>query len=244
MLYARASLNGRWDYLPVDPAPRMYSESGPLANATGAAPIDATKCLSFLDGATLLMSGGQGMSFGNAQGAAAHNEFLDLSMTNAGADDKATLAPAEAEDGDVVVTLWPRSRVLIPGRMRVSGRRMAVELAGEQPDGERCFVMDEAGEGLITISMRADGMEMARVAPRLALVSWLVSSKSPVAAGLASRFVLEERPLGRVIVADTSTGRMYEVSASGRTEVDDVRWSLAVAGIAGIAGRYDVEASR
>jgi hypothetical protein len=242
MLYARATMSGKWDYVPVSPAPRMFSEHGPLASAVGATSPDATKCLSSLSGGMLAMDGGQGMSFGKTPGATLHDEFLDVSMTDAPEDGAVSLASADAADGDVIVTLWPRSRALIPGRVRVTGRRMAVDLAGEAPAGERCFVLDEAGERLITVGMRSDG-DISRIAPRLALVSWLISGKSPVAGRIASRFIVEEKHhLGHVIVADTSTGRKYEVGAIGRPEVDDVRWSLAVAGIAGIAGRYDVEA--
>jgi hypothetical protein len=247
MPYLRATWAGRWDYLPSE-APRMFSETGPLADRAGAIVPDATKCLSSLSNGVLAMAGGHGLAFGKANGADDHEDFLGLSVVRAG-NGSVRLAEDDAEDGDVVAVLWP-SGVLMPGRVRVSGWRRAVELPASPPDGDRFFVLDEDGSTLITVGLPSDSVNMVRLLPRIAMVSWLVAVKSPAAAGVASRFVVEEvarrssegEPmLPRVVASDTKTGRRYEVGACGQKEMDDVRWSLAVGGLAGIAGRYDVE---
>ena len=229
---------------------RLKHETGPLAWSVMGRPRDSRplpQAMRSLSENGMDVSPDERLCFGKAAGGE-YNEYADMPVVRRkepGGGIK--LSAGRMSDGDMVLCAWPRSRRLIPGMAKADGRRLSVSLVEAAPRGERCFVVDEEGKRLLTVSLASDGSDSVKVMPPLAMDSWLFSVGSRAARDLDSRFDVEEED-GSFLISDKKTGRRY----AGRfqngpdserlgIEKERLQWLLATSGLGGILPVYTLE---
>lgn len=151
----------------------------------------------------------ENITFGKKDGAA-YNGSGDISLEQremSGPGLKVAARPLE--DGEIVMTAWPEDKTFIPARATVRGKRVWLELAEPQDDGQRCFVLDEKCRSLITVSHKTDGSTEVQAMVPAALDSWLCSVGSKAVMGLSDRYTLEVEGTNFTI-KDLKTGRKYK----------------------------------
>ena len=229
---------------------RLKHEAGPLAWSVIGHPREKRplpQVMSSLSANGIEIAPDEKLCFGRT-GGGEYNEFADISLAKRNdANSGIKLSAARMSDGDMVLCAWPKSRRLIPGMVKTEGRRTTVLLVEAGPKGERCFVVDEEGKRLLTVSMQSDGSDTVKVMPPLSVDSWLFSVGSRAARDLNSRFEVEEEG-GAFFISDKKTGRRYagrmqNQSGSERLEIERERmqWLLATTGLGGILPIYKLE---
>jgi hypothetical protein len=229
---------------------RLKHETGPLAWSVMGRPREnrpLPQVMRSLSENGMDISPDERLCFGKASDGE-YNEYADVSLVRRkerGGGVK--LSAGRMSEGDMVLCAWPRSLRLIPGMAKAEGRRLSVTLVDGAPRGERCFVVDEEGKRLLTVSLASDGSDTVKVMPPLAVDSWLFSVGSKAARDLNSRFEVEEED-GSFLISDKKTGRRYagrlqSQSDPDRLEVERERlqWLLATSGLGGVLPIYALE---
>jgi hypothetical protein len=182
---------------------------------------------------------GERLSFGKVVDAS-YNDLFDISLCKIAVNEGFVLAPSRAEDGDLVLAAWSNGIELQPARFRQSGARVWLELVEPHKVGERCFVMDETGRRLVSVSLPAQGHDTVRLASPRSLVSWLWATDSSAARARSERFKVEQE--GRFFsVYDTVTGKRYVGryrTGDKEVETHDIHWALTSDGIGGLVLDY------
>jgi hypothetical protein len=206
---------------------RLVSESGPLdwdeikQPESQSTPLAALAAL-LPDG--LKVSPGEKICFGKHDNASSYNEFADLSLLP-GETPGLSIASGTLVPGDMVLTVWPASGRIVPGKITNAGMRLAADLAEPQKKGERCFVVDEHGKAILTVSLASDGSNMVRLLPPMALDSWLFAAGSKALKSQAERFSMTHAGR-RFVVTDNKSGRRYAGVFKNDPEVNPERWTL------------------
>lgn len=138
-----------------------------------------------------------------------YNEFADISLVKKDSVDLGLrVAARPIQDNEIVMTLWPKSGALVPAKASTSGRRVWLELAEPQDEGERCFILDEKCSSLLTVSLESKGGNRLLVLNPLAIDSWLCASGSKAVMGMSDRFRFEPRQ-GEFVIIDGKTGKKF-----------------------------------
>ncbi len=206
---------------------RLMSESGPLDWDDIKQPERLSTPLAALaaiipDG--IKVSPGEKICFGKHKNAASYNDFADLSLIQ-GDSPGLSIASGALVDGDMVLTVWPKEGKLIPGRISMEGMRLAADVAEAQKKGERCFVVDEHGKSVLTVSLASDGTTRVRLLPPMAMDSWLFAAGSKAMKLQAERFSLAHKGR-RFIVTDNKNGSRYAGAFKNDPECNPERWML------------------
>jgi len=171
-----------------------------------------------------------------------YNEVFDFSLCKLAVNEGFVLSPSRAEDGDLVQAAWSNGVDLQPARFRQAGARVWLELVEPHNVGERCFVIDESGRRLVTVSMPCQGHDSVRLAPPKSFVSWLWAVDSAAARARSERFAIER--LGQFFsVHDLTTGKKYigrYKTGDREAETQDVYWALTSDGIGGLVLDYSL----
>jgi len=150
------------------------------------------------------------LSFGQKESAMAYSQSVDLSISKQSwPQGGIKLAGGHVEEGQIVMTLWPKSKKLIPGRAITAGKRFSLELVESQDKGERCFVLDEKCSSLLTVSFPSDGTDTIMAINPIVMDSWLVAAGSEAMLKLSGRFNVKDHVEGMFIIADSKTGKAY-----------------------------------
>jgi hypothetical protein len=150
------------------------------------------------------------LSFGEKEGALAYSKSADLSLSKQSwPQDGIKLAVSHLEEGQIVMTLWPESKRLIPARAISGGKRFSLELVESQSKGERCFILDDKCNSLLTVSFPSDGSDKVMAINPIVMDSWLVAAGSEAMLKLSGRFSVKDHAEGMFIIADSKSGKGY-----------------------------------
>jgi len=192
---------------------------------------------------SLGLRGGEALRLSSAGPCRASNPYADLALLDAEGDG-IPLSMTDPGEGDILFAYCPSSGLLVPGMIHEEekkGRRSSLmEMALSLPKGERAFVLNEGRDSLVTASLPSDSSDRLRLLPRLSVMSWLMSSGSRAAQesreydveGNGEFFVLRHRLGGPSL-----RGRFKGADK----EIDDISWKVAITGLGGIIGGYDLE---
>lgn len=199
-----------------------------------------------MEDGSLGLRGGEALRLSSAGPCRASNPYADLALLDAEGEGM-PLSMMDPGEGDILFAYLPGSGLLVPGRVHENekkGRRSSLmEMAFPLPKGERAFVLNEGRDSLVTASLPSDSSDRLRLVPRVSVVSWLLSCGSR-AVQSAQEYDVE--PQGEFFVL---RHRLGGPSLRGRfkgsaNESDDVSWKVAITGLGGIIGGYDLEEER
>jgi hypothetical protein len=233
---------------------RLVSETGPMdwdelssPDRHRPAPLAA---LAAMDPNGIRINPGESIRIGKDPDAASYNEFADISLVTEAKSPGLALSSAGLTDGEIVVTVWPKEKRIVPAKVVASGARLWVELAEPQPKGSRCFVADDHGRSLATVSLQSDGSGLVAVLPPVALDSWLFAAGSRATKSRNDRYSLSSLSNGQAfVVTDNKTGRRYAGKFKNNPtcnperfslESERVKWLLSFRGLAGILPNYQL----
>lgn len=232
-------------YAPVEPIKTasggvlMFSEEGPhLPGERWTVPSAQEVLLSarhsLADGA--LRFGPGLLHFGNADGY--YNEFADVTLCS-GQHAGLRLAPYDPSDGDIVMSVFPSGKIL-PSRFLREGKRSFVELPWHAPANERCFVLDETGARLATVSLAPTAADRIRLLPRAAIVSWAAAVCPDALPEEFQSYSVEEAPERCFVIMHG--GRRYKghLSRGCPEEIEEIRETLKRHGISGVIPYYQL----
>lgn len=237
----RVSADERWAYLPVGSKAhrhlsqfaadglagsnsvevRLRSDAGPLfwslVEGQDDCPLFPTGCMTE-NGIALLP--GEELKFGKDD-KGEYNEFADLSWLNNPSLKQSGIALSgkNLQEDDIVLTAWPSSQSILPARAIRSGRDFSFETIEPVEEGQRCFVIDEGGAGLITVSMASDGSNSVRSIRPEAIRSWLYSAGTSAPRQGGGRFSIKANGK-EFVIDDAQRGRRY-VGAFNTASPDD-----------------------
>jgi hypothetical protein len=184
------------------------------------------------------------LCFGNKQNPFGYSTVLDLALMKHGTKPGISLGSRSSKDGDIVSTVWPKAKIIIPAMM--SGN--ALELADKMPDKERCFVLDEGGKQLLTVSMPATEKTMIKVADPKKFKSWLLSAGSSAARLPAANLSVLFEDGGKFLITDSARGRIYVGRMKTSTDSEGHEFEqamleniLASKGLGAILPKYELE---
>jgi len=227
----RIASGDRWAYVPEDRIQRieqfatlgaasvsggqviLNSEAGPLAwdlvVSVSTPRPDPKDALRFVGKDSVDLALGEELRLGLAEGAFAYSDFSDVSLVRKPSLDVGfRLASQQVENGDIVLTLWPGEKRVVPAEATVKSKGVLLELAEQQEKGGRCFVCDEPGAHFLTVSSKSDGSAFLEAAKPEMVEAWLYCVGSKAAKAASDRFGLEQDGDGFVI-RDGKTGRCY-----------------------------------
>jgi hypothetical protein len=182
---------------------------------------------------------GERLSFGKVENAS-YNDLFDVSLCKIAVTEGFVLAPSRVEDGDLVMSAWSNGVDLQPARFRQSGARVWLELVEPHKVGERCFVVDETGRRLVSVSLPCQGHDFVKLASPRSFVSWLWAADSSSARAMSERFEVK-REGSFFSVQDLSTGKRYigrYRTGDKDEETQDIHWALTSDGIGGLVLDY------
>lgn len=195
----------------VDGAVLLKHEAGPIFwDILNKAPADketGISALKALDTKAINLKN-EKLVFGKKDDAISYNQYADLSLME-GEESGVSLAARSIEDGDIVMTAWPKSERLIPAKVVEADKRILLEFPIAADKGDRCFVLDENGKELITVSFESDGSNRVYAMNAKVLDSWLCAAGSQTAMQLGGRFGVSHQPRGRFVIMDGKTGKTY-----------------------------------
>lgn len=274
----RVAHGGRWSYVDwhspqhrmlcrlakdglATPGPevRLHSDAGPLLwdsmgpEPSGGAAEPPFRALGSLTEDSINLQPDESLCLGRAPSAVSYNDFADVSILH-GVSHGGGLPVSRggASNGDVVLAAWPGTEAkkrLVPGIVRAEGHRLFLELAEPPEGGKRCFVLDEGGRSLVTVSMRSDGSDRIRLLSPKSVDSWLFSVGSRASKAGSERFEVESVDGRGFLVLDKKTGRRYAGrlrSGPGERErwameQERLQWLLANRGLGGVLPIYRLE---
>jgi hypothetical protein len=192
---------------------RLRSDAGPImwdliVVPNGEKDSIVAKTLKAMDDDCIRLANNEKLCFGKKDGVS-YNDFVDLSLVKDENDGNGLKVGIKAiEDGQVLLTAWPKARRLIPAKATVKNRRVWLELAEPQKKGQRCFVLDEDGESVLTASFETNGDDAIGVICPSAIDSWLmaVGSEAVMAGG---RYEVLSGDGQGFIIRDMKAGREY-----------------------------------
>lgn len=217
----------------------MFSEEGPhLPGERWTVPSAQEVLLSarhsLFDGGLRL---GPGLlHFGNADGD--YNEFADVTLCR-GNRAGLRLAPRDPSDGDIVMSVFPSGKIL-PSRFVREGRRSFVELPWHSPAGERCFVLDETGARLATVSLASTATDRIRLLPRAAIVSWAAAVCPESLPEEFQSHSVEEAPDRCFVITHGDRRYKGHLSRGCPDELEEIRETLRRHGISGVIPYYQL----
>lgn len=166
--------------------------------------------LKALDSDSIALADGEKLAFGKKEDALSYSEFSDLSLAERGSDENSIpISNEPVKDGQIVMTLWPKSKRLIPARVSTANKRVSLELVESQEKGERCFVLDEKSGALLTVSYASDGGERLMAKNPEVMRSWLCAAGSKAILKESGRYAISYQPGGRFVIMDAKTGSAY-----------------------------------
>jgi hypothetical protein len=169
-----------------------------------------------------------------------HDDLIDLSLKlDESMDCGLSLSSHHAQEGDVLMTLWPGNKAMLPARVLPNrGHALLLEPVLPQGASPRCFVIDPEGH-LLSVGTSM-GNTVAAIAPT-AFSSWMMASGSR--ALQACRFSFSDYGDGFQIW-DGKAKRKYMgryKSASNEEEKELIQWLLRGHGLGAILPRYELE---
>jgi len=154
------------------------------------------------------------ISFGEKDDSISYNKFADLSLTNGSSDLPVDLAAKPLEDGRIVMTIWPKSKRVIPAKVTHADKRVWLELPESQEKGERCFVLDDKDASFLTVSSESDGTDKVGAVNPNVITSWLCAAGSKSMRRMGGRYGVEHRPQGQFLITDRTSGKSYSGTIS------------------------------
>jgi hypothetical protein len=118
----------------------------------------------------------------NGNGNKEYNKFVKLSISlDEEKKSNLSMTRRDMKAEEIVLTLWPKKKKIIPAQVRKIGHNIEIELAGEARKDERCFVLNEDASRFYTVSMASTTDKETNiiklVQPR-AIESWLSSQNA------------------------------------------------------------------
>jgi len=223
----------RWKdgrYYPVEHGVKVAEREKPLGDETPSHREIIRRIKSLIsDG---LQMNGSKLRFG-MHGDGRYNPYLDLTATphmEAGL----SVSPSRLRNGNIVI-LVGQDRSIMPGHVNIQGRKATIELPWEEKSGKRFFVLDEGGNGLITVTLETNGGDKVKAISSVGVGSWL-SSECPLATPqytLAGNGSMIKCPDGRFLETD-----------DGKTFSEEDLATLNRAGLARLLGKYRLRRAR
>lgn len=169
-----------------------------------------TKALEYISAKAININPDEELSFGKKEDAIAYSESADLSISRQEwPQDGISLSMGAIEEGQIVMTLWPESKRLIPALATTAGKRFSLELVESQDKGERCFILDEKCASLLTVSMPSTGGSTIKAVNPIVMDSWLVAAGSNAMMKMSGRFSVKDHAENAFLIADSKTGKIY-----------------------------------
>lgn len=192
----------------------LKSEAGPLfwemLNKLEKSRSDKLAILEKVDSDSINIEPDEQLSFGKKDDALAYSDFADLSLTRQSwTSGGIPLATRPIEEREIVMTLWPKKNILIPAKSSNAVRRIGLELVEPQEKGDRCFVLDDKCETLLTVSFASDGSDKVMAINPVVMDSWLLAAGSNAMMKMSGRFDVVHHAEGNFLIADSKTGKKY-----------------------------------
>lgn len=243
---------GRWIYAPATDSSkketsgaRAVSEGGPLLSGPVTLPDFKTTILGSIGQFSMAMFPDEEILFGRAEGKSYDGiSNLTLKELSFQASSAMKISERELRDGDIVLSVWP-GQIMCPALVESNNSVMSISLPGSMfvSKGSRCFVMDEAGEGLITTSYPTNDGNSCRLFSSLSLRSWLLASSASCYKG--QPFILQEQDDGFEIIdlknGSKYIGKLFSKDASKESEIEELRLAVRLFGLRGAVASYDLK---
>ncbi len=172
----------------------LFSESGPIFFEDEESEIPKENNISNISNLlanttdnSINLSSKEKLSFGKSKDCKSYNDFADLSLNDKEEENGIKISAKSIKPNTIVSTLWNGKRV-IPAMIVLEGRNLNVELPFRMEKNQRCFILDEEAEALLTISLGSNGSDKVRILPPIALNSWLISVGSESGKKISDRF--------------------------------------------------------
>ena len=149
------------------------------------------------------------LSFGKKDNFISYSHCADLTISKqAWKQDGINLSLQPLSDGMIVMTAWTKEKKIVPARVFFANRRFGIEVVEAQPKDERCFILDEKCDCLLSASFPSTGKEKIMLVNPAFLDSWLCASKSDAIMKLSHRFTFHVAE-GTFTIGDKKTGKKY-----------------------------------
>ena len=258
----RVSVEGKWAYLPIGSQAhshlvrftkegltesnkmevRLKSDAGPLFWDLISKEENVSSNFSVLDSITengICLLPNEEIRFGKEGDS--YNGFADISwLNNPSLEHGIPLSGKNITEGDIVNTVWPKSKSILPAIAVKEKRGLSLEVVSAPEKGSRCFVLDERQGGLITISLSSNGTEKIRILPPDALTSWLFSLGTKCIRQKSGRFSINPDG-GNFSLQDKKMGRSYGGKFNTKSYDDEkafMEFLLEDGGIGAILNHY------
>lgn len=228
---------------------KLYSENGPLVwkqigdDYSGPSIINNTSLANMGKGYVDILPK-ERLIFGKADNARAYDPFLDLSVASADEHGGFKVFMGNLKDGDILLTFWEDGKTILPAKVNISSSRFDAELVESYKRDQRCFILDEKGETLVSIG-KSEGDTVSLLKP-ISFTSWLWAHDTNFKKAVSERYaVLDED--GTFLIKDSKTGKTfrgsYKSSGYGETrsvELMEIEWLIASKGLGAIIPLYDL----
>lgn len=233
----------------VNGVAHLISDAGPLfwesfKRSNNRPKVNFAKALKSLSEDGLILHPDERLFFGKRVNALAYNTPLDIALVRFVEMPGIRVSLKIPQNGDIVSSLWPKSRVVIPACFRNN----ELELADKAPEEERCYVLDESCSSLLTVSLPSKTSQVKVVNPK-AFLSWLTTSDSSAVKRYGGTYRIWFKDHGKFIIADSDRRRLYggrlhsDQASSEEYEFEKAMLEtlLASKGLGAILSKYDLE---
>lgn len=131
------------------------------------------------DDNSIILSPNIKITLGELEGAREFNKFVKLSISfDQNKKSNLFMTKRDMKENEILLTLWPKNRRIIPAKVKSTGYDIEIELAGNAKKEERCFVINEDANRFYTISMASTKdkeTDVIKLVQPRAIESWLSS---------------------------------------------------------------------
>jgi hypothetical protein len=202
----------------------LRSDRGPLLLGPSPKQQDdslVNRALAAIKGNSIRLSLTEEISFGKKEGAKDYQEFADISLSDRAPGIGLPFHMRDVRDGEIVNTVWPGSKRVIPAKVIEGKKRVLLELAESQEKGKRCFVLNEPCTAILTASLPSNGSDRVLAIHPMAFGSWLEMANATASRGRSDRFDLELGIDGFTIV-DKKRSKKYSGKFYSGVESDNL----------------------
>jgi hypothetical protein len=250
MLFRRNENDGKWEYFSVNEIlsnnygnislnKKSKNESQELKD------MIHTKISKISSSDSIILNGGI-LKLGKHDGCEQnchYNEFADISIIRTVDNPNfIKISKFDTKEGDVVLALFSigtKKEKMVPAKIIENKRRLFIELPWEIETGERCFVLDEQGEGLLTVSLESKGKNYIRILPKISISSWIVTVLPDC---FQSDYKVEKIDDNSFLIIDNSSKDKYigKFQQDYENEMEMISNIVLLCGLSGIVGIYPI----
>lgn len=240
----------------VDGVIHLRSEAGPMfwemlkANPPQDQSQTHFKVLEAIDSDSINLSSNEVVSFGEKPDSLAYSKTADLSLGKQGwRQGGVGVALKKIMPDEILMTVWPKSQRMIPAKASNQDRRLSLELVQKPEKGERCFILDEEGKTLYTVSYASDGSEKIHAVNPVVFDALLVTAGSPSIYHSNDRFHVSSGQDGLFLIHDKKASKKYSGHFNHHTtepdaldaELRQIEHLLASRGLGAILPTYSLK---